>query len=596
MEELAITLMAGVRHGTEWYPYTKDLMEFERRKRRGMDIALIPQGMREIRTPLVVSEWERELRGHPDREYAEYILRGIREGFRIGFEYENHAHISASSNMKSASQNPEVIDRYIANEVRLGRVIGPLNGEQCPAIHVSRFGVIPKGHQLGKWRLIVDLSHPQGASVNDGIEKELCSLHYSSVEEAVRRVINLGPGTQMAKLDIESAYRIVPVHPQDRLLLGMRWKESLYVESALPFGLRSAPKIFNALADALQWFCGNHGVGEMEHYLDDFIIFGAAESAECENAMHQILDLFARLGVPIAREKTVGPSTAIKYLGIELDSVAGTLRLPREKLVRLQREIGRWTERKSCTKRDLLSLIGQLQHACCVVRPGRTFLRRMIGLSTTAKQLHHKIRLNKGFRSDLKWWSCFLPMWNGQGLFRATLGSSYGATLTSDASGSWGCGAYCSSGEWMQLKWPGSWSGIHITVKELLPIVVCVAIWGQQWRGLTVRCRCDNAAVVAIVNSSRSRDERVMHLMRSLFFFQACFNVTLRGEHIPGVDNGAADALSRDDHMSFLSQVPSAQRAPTQIPEVLLQALVTQQQDWTSASWTGLLRSFLTRV
>ena len=38
------------------------------------------------------------------------------------------------------------------------------------------------------------------------------------------------------------------------------------------------------------------------------------------------------------------------------------------------------------------------------------------------------------------------------------------ASITSDASGSWGCGAFSSAGDWFQLKWPGSWSEVHITV------------------------------------------------------------------------------------------------------------------------------------
>ena len=104
------------------------------------------------------------------------------------------------------------------------------------------------------------------------------------------------------------------------------------------------------------------------------------------------------LGVPIARGKTEGPSTALAFLGIHIDTQDEKLRLPQEKLMRLKREI---YHKRSTTKRELLSLIGQLQHACCIVRPGRSFLRRMISLSTVAKELHHRIRLNGGFQSDL---------------------------------------------------------------------------------------------------------------------------------------------------------------------------------------------------
>ena len=118
----------------------------------------------------------------------------------------------------------------------------------------------------------------------------------------------------------------------------------------------------------------------------------------------------------------------------------------------------------------------------------------------------------------------------------------------------------------------------------------------RKWRGSTIRCWCDTMAVIAILKSGCSRDERVMHLMRSFFFFLASYNITVVGEHIPGIENGAADALSRDNRTSFLVQVPAAHREPTAIPQVLVQALVIDRPDWTSPSWTRLLSSFLQRV
>ena len=473
-------------------------------------------------------------------------------------------------------------------------MIGPLELDSWPKAHVSRFGVIPKNHRPGEWRLIVDLSHPAGTSVNDGIEPELCTVNYTSVDVAVRMIRMRGLGTLMAKVDVESAYRIIPVHPTDRLLLGMVWKGKLYIDSALPFGLRSAPKIFNSVADAFQWILESQGV-EVIHYLDDFLIFGSPRSQECRQGLETTVNLCARLGIPIAGHKMEGPTCKLTFLGIELDSEAGILRLPAEKLQRLQREIRWWTGRSSCTKRDLLSLIGQLQHACCVVRPGRTFLRRMIGLAKVARELHHRLRLNKGFKSDLLWWACFLPTWNGISMM-AGAPRRHDVTLTSDTSGLWGCGAFSSMGEWFQVEWPASWIKLHITIKELLPVVVGVAMWGSKWRGKTIICNCDNAAVVAILNSGSSKDERAMQLLRSLFLFMASYDVSGFGEHIPGVENGPADSLSRGNHLSFLSQVPSARREPSRVPEGLWQALVISQPDWTSQSWTGLLTGFLRRA
>ncbi len=518
------------------YPYMDDLAEFEGRK-PASGKARVPRAARAINTPLVPREWARGLVRHPDIRFRQYIERGIREGFRIGFQHGGVACKSAKRNMQSAYLNPGVIDEYLAKEVRLGRVAGPLESRACPGLQVSRFGAIPKPHQPGKFRLILDLSH------NTGIEPERCSLTYASVGEAVRKVLAMEEGAHLTKIDIESAYRIVPVHPDDRGLMGMEWKGMRYIDMALPFGLRSAPKIFNSLGDALQWMLKEAGI-EAIHYLDDFLLFGPADLGKCEAQLEEVKRLFARLGVPIAFHKTEGPARVVTFLGILLDLVAGILRLPDEKLQRLMETIRAWGDRKACTKRELLSLVGQLQHACCVVRPGRTFLRRMIDLSTTARELHHHLHLSVGFRSDLQWWACFLPTWNGTTLMSGVARSEEAAgTITSDASGSWGCGAFASTGEWFQLRWPQSWEKVHITVKELVPVVMGLALWGGKWKGKTVKCLCDNSAVVADLNSGRSKNKRVMHLLRAMFLFVASHSLYVVGEHIPGVDNGAADAL-----------------------------------------------------
>ena len=84
-----------------------------------------------------------------------------------------------------------------------------------------------------------------------------------------------------------------------------------------------------------------------------------------------------------------------------------------------------------------------------------------------------------------------------------------------------------------------------------------------------------------------------MHLMRFLSFFLARWEVSLICSHIPGVQNGAADALSRDSLSSFQTLVPSARAAPTMIPEGVLDCLVRERPDWTRVDWTALFRSTL---
>ena len=92
----------------------------------------------------------------------------------------------------------------------------------------------------------MDLSFPKESSVNNGIESDICSLHYAKVEEATKELVKQGHNLWMAKVDIKNIYQTVPVHPQDCWLLGMQREGALYVDTTLPFGLRSAPKIFTA--------------------------------------------------------------------------------------------------------------------------------------------------------------------------------------------------------------------------------------------------------------------------------------------------------------------------------------------------------------
>ena len=106
----------------------------------------------------------------------------------------------------------------------------------------------------------------------------------------------------------------------------------------------------------------------------------------------------------------------------------------------------------------------------------------------------------------------------------------------------------------------------------------------HKWRGQTVLSRCDNAAVVAIIRSGRSKDPLVMHLMRELCLFTAMYDVVLSAEHIPGKANVAADALKRGKVDLFYLQGPAGHKDPTAIPVALPDILVHNQPDWTSAN------------
>ena len=188
----------------------------------------------------------------------------------------------------------------------------PSQSTQSQAVHTSPFGLIPKKGRPNCWQLIVDLSSPAGFSVNDGIDSNHTSLHYSSIEDAVGIVQQLGPGTLMAKLNLKTAYRLVPVHPDDRTLLVTCWNGYTYLDTALPFGLASAPKIFSAVADFL--LCVTHikGACWLLHYLDDFIVFGSPSSDECLQSFLLARACCEELGWEA--HKVGGPTTCLTFL------------------------------------------------------------------------------------------------------------------------------------------------------------------------------------------------------------------------------------------------------------------------------------------
>ena len=266
---------------------------------------------------------------------------------------------------------------------------------------------------------------------------------------------------------------IIPVHPADYHLLGIEWRGFTYIDRALPFGLRSAPKIFNAVADFIAWVLACQGVNCQLHYLDEFLLIAAPYSQQGRKLLAITLQTLARLGIPVATQKTEGPTTTLVFLGILIDTENFELRLPADKLTRLQQTIQQWVVRRTCTRQELESLLGHLSHAATVIPQGRVFLRQLFSLLSLNRAPHHFLRLNAGARADRMWWQTFLQDWNGTSFFPVTDTS---IEVFSDASGMFGCGAFAHHHGWFQLRWPAEWQSIHITAKELVPIVILAAV------------------------------------------------------------------------------------------------------------------------
>ena len=541
-------------------------------------------------SPVNLSRLAQHLRNHPDQTFASYILHGFSEGFHLGFAHDKTLLQSRKGNLLASISNPNIISAHIASELAKGRLVGPVEEVLLPGIQVSPIGLVPKGHMTGRWRVIVHLSAPRNFSVNDGISEELCSLSYASLDDAVDLIRRLGPGTQLVKMDLKEAYRIVPVHPDDQHLLGISWNGQVYIDRALPFGLRSAPKIFTAIADALAWSLHAGGIRFVLHYLDDFLFIGAPNSLEATHAAQLATITFADLGVPVAVHKTEGPSSCVTFLGIQVDTDKGQLRLPWEKLQRVRDKVRPWLRRESHTRKDLESLLGHLSHAAMVIRPGRVFLRSLFALLQVVRLPHHYVRLNMTARADLQWWNHFLQLWNGVSIFPVSLPK---CNVFTDASGSFGCGAFDPCLGEFQVQWPATWAEVDISVKEVVPLVFATALWGPAWTGCLVQFHVDNMAVVAVIQKRSAKNDLLTHFLRCICFYGAYFHFEFSASHVPGEHNTAADALSRDNLTLFASLFPQVPLLSVPLP--LLNLILHQPPKWGCPKWIEQFKASLHR-
>ena len=170
-----------------------------------------------------------------------------------------------------------------------------------------------------------------------------------TMDRAVALLSQYGQDGLMAKIDLKAAFRLIPVQAADWVHLGICWRGQFYVDTCLPFGLRSAPALFNHYAEALDWIMANNCGVQLLHCLDDFLLVGPPGKDTSQEAMSRMLKVCDQLGIPVASEKLEGPTTALIFLGIVLDTSAQQLRLPPDKLEELAELTRSWLSRHKAT-------------------------------------------------------------------------------------------------------------------------------------------------------------------------------------------------------------------------------------------------------
>ena len=293
-------------------------------------------------------------------------------------------------------QHTSIIDESLKKDTETGHILGPFDSPPLPNLRCS-------GLHDGGWRIIYHLSAPTGSSINDFIDANTYTLTYCAVDDACTIINKLGQGALLSKIDLKNTFRLMPVRQEDWNLLGIHWKSKYYIDTCLPFGLHSAPFLFNRLVDAIHWILqNNYKVHHLLHYLDDFLTAGPAYSNTCHHNLSAMKSLCQAIGAPIKEAR-------LTFLGIVLDTVSMEASISVEHKTSLLTAIHSFLTFSKCTKRQLLSLIGKLSFACKVVPAGQIFLRRLINLGCSVTRLHHHIRITNEARLYLQWWLNFLP-------------------------------------------------------------------------------------------------------------------------------------------------------------------------------------------
>ena len=405
----------------------------------------------------------------------------------------------------------------------------------------------------GKVRLIHDCSRPEGLSLNS--YAEIDKVQFQTVREATSL---LKPGYYMAKVDLESAYRSVRVHPDDYESTGLKWRfpgesQPQYMfDTRLPFGAKRAPGIFHRITQSVKHMMERRGFTSLVVYLDDWLIVVPTKE-DCQESMRVLLQLLRSLGFSVSYKKVEPPTTILVFLGIEIDSVEMKLTLPEGKVMKLRELLDDFAAKRHATLRHLQVLAGKLTWASQCVRGGRCFLRRIIDTSSKLRHARHSVKLDESFFADIQWWQNFFDAFHGTAI-SASL-SRETVTMETDSS-SGGMGAVFQE-YWLFVDWATedpTLAAMHINHKETAAVVLAARRWAPRWEGKKVIVYIDNQAAKRIINKGTTADPGMMVLVRELFWWSVSYDFVVEAVYLQGAANLFADTVSRLHSNNWLLQ------------------------------------------
>lgn len=432
--------------------------------------------------------------------------------------------------------------------------------------HVHPISAVPKGD--GGTRVIHNLSWPyDGRAIND--QQSYVKFCYATSDDAAERIRTLGPGCWFARVDAAAYYEQFAVDPADWHLSAFEWDfedgEGLIElwATRLMFGGRNAPESAHRVTMGIVRAMARRGFTVIA-IMDDFLLAEATE-ARCLAAYEALLALLAKIGleVNLKPHKTHGPRQVVLFVGVEFDSVAMTASLDAVKLTKAVAMLQRFAGLQRASVQEVQSLLGFLNWVCKVVYGGRTFLHRMLSSLRERGTNSRYVALDASFQADVAWWLEWLPEFNGKRII-IDPSSWPRASFFTDADLNTGVGIFF-NGMHAGLTFaecaarfpahaglqPGEADPIH--VKEMYAVLIAVELYGSHMANTFVLLRTDNTVTEAAVNkgSCSVADPRMMAYVRALFWLSVRLNFRMVASYIPTLDNGLADALSRQQWDRF---------------------------------------------
>lgn len=502
-----------------------------------------------------------------DRQKRNALIDRLSNGVETGYcgPYEN-VHIP---NLVSASKRPEIMRSLLNKEVEKGRILGPYPHPPFSTQRINAMGFVPK-KEPNQYRMIVDLSQPEGNSVNFHIDRAESQVFYPSVQSAIDLILALheqGKQPTLAKVDIKSAFRLLPLAPSQFPLMGLSLDNQYYVDAFLPMGGASSCRIFQEFSDAVAHIAKVQGnIDDLVNYLDDFLLVSPG-SRKSAIDLQSFQNLAADIGLPLAPEKMDGPAHVLTFLGIELDCLNLEARLPPDKIAKAQKLIKSLLEREKTHVKQIESLHGYLNYCAAIIPAGRAFLR---SLSRLLRSRSKWITIPMQVRMDLQIWLDFLIQFNGRSMFVHSRWDGPSVLhLETDSSGSWGCGAVFGD-SYFALPWPQEVPRSNLSLLEFYPIVIATFIWQDSMRNKRIKIWCDNQATVAIINDLKSQNLTIMKLVRIFALHCLNNNIWFQAQFLPGKINVGPDALSRGRMHLFRQLFPGKVASTRVIPDHLL--------------------------